>query len=182
VSDQIGQKDLQLLRAAAAQGQVKIQLQLGRLLKAYPELGETGEWAKWLSQAAERGSGDACWELAEVMIEKRDFKLAFPWLVLGATLASPQCLHHAGLMMLAGAAAPANPQDAFSMFTRAAKLNDVGAQYQLGRCYAKGIGTSPNFAFAKEWLSKAAAAGHARAVAALKQIALGGLPAAASIP
>ena len=126
------------------------------------------------SQAAERGSGDACWELADVFLDRseaqRDYPRAHALMMLGATLAHPKCLQQLGVMYLTGVGVSADPALGFNYTLRAAKLGDHDAQYGAGICCLRGVGTTRDLQQARDWLACAARAGNARAASALKEI------------
>jgi TPR repeat protein len=56
-----------------------------------------------------------------------------------------------------------------SLFQEAAEAGDADAQFNLGACYADGIGTAPSQQSAVEWWRKAAEQEHAAALHALGQ-------------
>jgi TPR repeat protein len=59
---------------------------------------------------------------------------------------------------------------AVKWFTRAAEAGHANAQNNLGVCYAYGTGVARDFAAARTWLLRAAAAGDAQAPSALAKL------------
>jgi TPR repeat protein len=174
MSEQLTAADVQVLRDAARAGNVKVQYKLGQLLKYCPELGEPGEFAQWLSTAAERGSGEACWELADTCLNRGgaapDYERARAYLLLGATLAEPMCLYQLGMLYLTGTGVSADAALGFNYTLRAAKLGDATAQHNAGVCFLRGLGTGKDLAQAKEWFTRAQAAGEPRASSMLQEV------------
>ncbi len=62
-------------------------------------------------------------------------------------------------------------KEAFLSYESAAKQGYAQAQYNLGRCYEKGLGTTKDSKAAATWYTKAAAQGHAKAKQALENAA-----------
>lgn len=76
----------------------------------------------------------------------------------------------AALVTTALVAAESANQKNFRDQFELARQGDTNAQYDLGKLYEKGDGTSKNINSAKEWYRKAAAKGHAKAIAALERL------------
>jgi|WetSurMetagenome_2_1015567.scaffolds.fasta_scaffold01371_12 uncharacterized protein len=164
--EQMTPEELVALRKMAAAGNVELQYKLGVFFRAHPELGETGEFARWLGMAAQNGSGDACWELAFICLEgeiiPQDFAKAHALLTIGANLNHPACIYNLGVMYLQGSGVPADPVKAFECFKRGAELGEPNAMYNLALCYGKGLGTARDLAAALPWAERNAASGDER--------------------
>lgn len=55
------------------------------------------------------------------------------------------------------------PKDAFYWYKKAAEQGNIDAQFEVGSCYALGIGTAKNLEEGKKWYRKAADKGHKEA-------------------
>jgi uncharacterized protein len=164
--EQMNPEELVALRKMAAAGNVELQYKLGVFFLAHPDLGETGEFARWLGVAAQNGSGDACWELAFICLEgeiiPQDFTKAHALLTMGANLNHAVCIYNLGVMCLQGAGMPADPVKAFECFKRGAELGEPNSMYNLALCYGRGLGTTRDLVAALPWAERNAASGDPR--------------------
>lgn len=134
----------------------------------------SGERAlKALATAAAAGNADAQFELGYRYLTgsgiARDERRAYTlWRKAAgqshaASLNNLGCLHGA-----ANGVTPADDKAAFSYFQKAAVLENVVAQLNLGRMYLDGRGTPKNFVKARLWIKLAAEHGSEQAQALLK--------------
>jgi len=169
-----------LLRSAR-NGDAQAQFKLG---EAY-ELGQgipkdTAEAARWYYRAANQGCADAQYRLGEMcFVTVIDLATGLP--VPDATVgyAGDPVPEHpidpaTGLPSVADASANRRPMlqqdrppggvgEALKWFCKAADQGDADAQFELGWCYALGIGVTQRYAEAVKWYRKAAELGHAGA-------------------
>ena len=164
--EQMTPEELAVLRQLAAAGNVELQYKLGIFFRNFPDLGEPGEFARWLGMAAKNGSGDACWELASLCIDgeiiPQDFTKAHALLTIGANLNHAVCLYNLGVQYLQGSGVAADHAKAFDCFRRGAELGEPNSQYNLALCYGKGLGTGRDLRAALQWAERNAASGDPR--------------------
>ncbi len=129
---------------------------LGKAFECYRAAAEQGEaiGAFNLAMAYNDGIGtqENATEAVRWMRKAAEQNLAFAQIQLGIYLQTGY-----------GMSAPA-PQEAIAWFEKAAKQHEPLAMLQLATCYLQGLGTAKDPAAAREWLSKAAAAGNRNAI------------------
>lgn len=74
-----------------------------------------------------------------------------------------------GQMYLNGNGVKKSNNTAFAYFKQSAELGNAEGMYMTGLCYRMGRGTSKNLDLAKEWWTKAASKGHAKAMEDVKE-------------
>jgi len=60
-----------------------------------------------------------------------------------------------------GQGKPKDPEMAFTLYSKAAAKGYDAAQFHLGNCFSRGVGTAEDQTKAFEWFKKAADQGHA---------------------
>ena len=134
----------------------------------------------WLEKAAKHNHINAIYQLGiELMTGKKiqsDFKRAFTLLnqlennlitvmkLKGKFFAPLAFLYEYGLGVIK------DTQKAFSLYEKGTVFSDNNAEYNLARCYEKGIGTQINLFKAQEFYSKAAKHKHPKAMKALELV------------
>lgn len=154
MASEISEEEMAIMREMCMEGDVAAQFALGRFLKEIPQRGEPGEFKKWLTMAAENGSGPACWEFAEAYLYgicvEQDFAAAHTWLKKGAELNNAACLYNLGVQYLQGDGTAQDHGLAFKCFERSAELGEINGLYNLAACFFRGVGTPVNYEIAKQ--------------------------------
>jgi TPR repeat protein len=164
---------LEAWRAAAVQGDVKAQSDLGGMYDAgigVPQ--NSGEAVKWYRLAAEQGLALAQLNLAHMYREglgvPQDYGEAVQWYRLAAEHGFALAQSNLGWMYLNGLGVEQNDSIAARWYQRAAEQGDARAQNNLGILYATGRGLPHNDMQAYVWFKLAAAQGYSDAARNLK--------------
>ena len=157
-------KQLQALKAKAANGDAQAQLDLGMCYW-------TGTWvsrdlkqaAKWHRKAAEQGLARAEYQLGldlaagdGVEMNKRE---AVAWFRRAADQNLSEAQYTLGLCYENGKGVNPNEVDAVKWFRKAAERGYLDAQAELGDCYLEGTGVTKDLAEGVKWIRRAAESG-----------------------
>ncbi len=162
----------QWLSQAGEAGQIDARLQLGslKLSGLSTAVDSEGAFASYL-RAAEGGSPLAMIEVSRALANgtgtQLDPGLAKTWLERAASLGSPDAMFE--LYRLNDIAAKPNVREADRWLRQAAEKGHPGAMYRLAFRYQQGSSDKER-AMAREWLEKAARAGHSQAAKALAKL------------
>jgi len=124
-----------------------------------------------LAQRADAGDSAAAFELGELyrLGERvpQDFKAAFRWYHLGATLGDAESQNNLGSMYQNGQGCEADPTLAAHWYRQSAAQGDAVAQYNLAVRYRTGDGVPLDLAEAAHWYGRSAEQGNVEALCEL---------------
>lgn len=170
--DRDGRKSEQWLSQAAEAGQIEAKVQLGsiKLSGLSPMVDSEGAFAAYL-RAAEGGSAIAMIEVARALMNgagtQLDLGLAKTWLERAASLNSADAMFE--LYRLIDIGAKPNVREAERWLKQAAENGHAGAMYRLALRYQQ-TSTDKDRAMARDWLERAARAGHSQAAKTLSKL------------
>lgn len=118
---------------------------------------------RWLRKAASKGNSDAQLTIGNLLYEGKIFDQDTDTAVKLFRLAAKQNNVHAQMIMGEMCLQEENDKKALKWIKMAAELENPDAQFMLAQLYAKGKGTSQDYAEAIKWFKKAAAQGHREA-------------------
>ena len=121
-----------------------------------------------VKRAATRGNAQAAYELADRLMNgrgvERNPSAAYEECVYAASCNVPEALNMQGYCLATATGTSLNENEAFRCFARAASRGNAIAWYNLGVCYAQGIGLDePDHVKADTCLSRSAKLGYAKA-------------------
>jgi len=159
---------LSRLHAAAEQGDVKAQFDLGAMHhhgKGTPK--DYAEAVRWYHAAAEQGHTKAQFNLGVLHDNGEGTPVnhseAVRWYRAAAEQNNANAQFNLGVMHDTGMGTPKNDVEAVRWYRAAAEQGNAKAQFNLGVMSAKGTGTQRNSAKAARWLRAAAVQGHSKA-------------------
>jgi TPR repeat protein len=124
----------------------------------------------WLYRAAQAGSGNACFNLAEIIATLKTSdasESATHWLRIGADLGDSQAQFALAEALINGTGIPKDPVAAFDWAVMAGKQLNGDALFLIGQMHAAGVGTEVDYKLATLSYRVAAELGIARAKLAL---------------
>lgn len=164
--------DIRELREAAEEGDPSAQYDLAEYYYNRDDDGDMKQAEYWYRQAAEGGDPTAQWCLALIYDEREDYKEASSLF----RYAAAQDDEDAAAIFEAVLDTPDDEDaeddvcdnlyggaDTFLWLRRGIRNGDPNAQYEIGACYASGIGTEQDYEQAVQWYRKAAEQGHSAA-------------------
>ena len=169
---------------AAVRGDTLAMRWMGR---AYRELEDTSNAARWYARAADAGETRAYWPLAQLYLKHlKDYGEARHWALKAAEVGEPEAMYALGLIYALGRGVKEDPEQArrwylkaaekdharamielgnaaggaelVQWYTRAAKTGDVEALRRFGHLYSRGDRVPRDYAKAVHWYEKCAAA------------------------
>ena len=115
-------------------------------------------------RAAEQGFAPAQVHLASIFERLGDRAMALHWFQRAADAGSAAGLNGAGLLLEAGGdPLVADPKEAVKLYQQAAAKGLSDADFNLGHCFQKGVGITPDLVRAYECYERAAFRGHSAA-------------------
>lgn len=171
------EKAYELFEAAANQGQVQAQLNLG-ILSANDANSDTERMLHWFRIAANNGSAEASYNLGMLYFEGKrvpqDYASAFKYFVQSAEAGYAQGEYSVGFCFSKGLGTEKDASQAAAFFKRAAEKGHASAQYNLGLHFEYGEGVDAvDTDEAIFWFQKAANQGHPRADEAIQLLEAG---------
>ena len=130
--------------------------------------------AQWYARAAELGDPEGMFAYGLLLAEgngvAKNRDAAAQMFEAAAGHKHALANYNLALLFLKGEGKPENPYRALAhMLFAADALGAAAAQYDLGTLYATGTGTEPNAFEKREWIGKAAAAGHTEGAGRLRR-------------
>lgn len=158
---------------AARAGDIQAQRSLAMvLLNTRLDYFDAENGVAWLIQAADAGDAKSAHWLALIYVSgkyaQQDLALAKEYLDKAIAAGSTAAKTLKGFWMEIGLTGKPDLREAVLNYHQAAQAGDPEAQYQLARCYAKGIGIPPDANASNYWLKEASRSGHKQAGATLQ--------------
>ena len=158
-----GRLDVEKIRQAAEQGDVRAQSILGLMYEKGSLVEKDRNLAvKWYRKAAEQGDASAQNSLGR-MYDKSEFpwewRDAVKWYRKAAEQGEPAAQHNLARMYYEGRGVPEDYQEAAEWYRKAAEQGEPAAQSSLGFMYARGEGVEKDHVKAYAWANLAAARG-----------------------
>lgn len=177
--DDSKKRGFNLIYKAADRNYTKAQMYMARIYKKgmYDGCVNNEQYIYWLRRAAEYGDTKAIYKLAVELLAGKNTNVNYEkaFLLLNKLVEldyddmyKDMSYVPLALMYEEGLGLVKDTQKAFSLYKKGAILNDSKAEYNLGRCYEKGIGIEVNLFKAQEFYSKAVKHGYVLAKKALE--------------
>jgi TPR repeat protein len=164
-----------LLESCAAHGDADVQTRLGLWYHEGRHVTPSQRLAmRWLNRGALGGNACAQAWLGDVFMHGRgvivkDWDAALHWYERAALKGNAEAI--AALCSIGGNGDSDDADTrAFQFWLKAAEQGNPGAQYAVGDCYLRGVGTAPSTEQARRWLGAAALQGHSPATALLGDV------------
>lgn len=133
---------------------MKLSSVFGQIINKYKLTG-----VKELAELAEKGDGDACYELGKrTYMGKgvaKSYEKAREWFEKGAAVNHYGCCYELGVMLVGAIGGEENDERAAELFRMASDAGYVHASFELGVMYARGRGVKQNYVKAMRYLRKA---------------------------
>ena len=160
--------EMKKLEAAAEQGDMEAQFNLGRMY--YNGEGTEVNYEKalyWWEKAAEQGDVRAQYNVGYMYYNGEgtevNYEKALYWWEKAAEQGDAEAQFNLGRMYCQGEGTEVNYEKALYWWEKAAEQGDVRAQFNVGLIFFRGLGTEVNYEKALYWYEKAAEQGDAKA-------------------